>query len=83
MSPGTAAGFCGMNTVSSGLSASSYKLADEAAELSLSRNLGLVVQGMRAAKDQFRLDMGGAGRGSAVPWALTPRWWPHGGSSRI
>ena len=60
MSPGTAAGFCGMNTVSSGLSISSYKLADEAAELSLSRNLGLVVQGMRAAKDQFRLDMGGA-----------------------
>lgn len=57
---GTATGFYGMNTVSSGLSISSHKLAGGAAELSLSRNLGLVVQGMRATKDQFQLDMGGA-----------------------
>ena len=57
---GTATGFYGMNTVSSGLSISSHKLAGGAAELSLSRNLGLVVQGMRATKNQFQLDMGGA-----------------------
>ncbi|HPU76213.1 MAG TPA: hypothetical protein PLG65_08575 [Bacillota bacterium] len=57
---GTVTGFYGMNTVSSGLSISTHKLAGGAAELSLSRNLGLVVQGMRATKDQFGLDMGGA-----------------------
>lgn len=59
-STGTATGFYGMNTVSSGLSISSHKLAGGAAELSLGRNVGLVAQGMRATKDQFRLDMGGA-----------------------
>lgn len=59
-STGTATGFYGMNTVSSGLSISSHKVAGGAAELSLSRNLGLVVQGMRATRDQFQLDMGGA-----------------------
>ena len=59
-STGTATGFYGVNTVSSGRSISSHKLAGGAAELSLSRNLGLVVQGMRATKDQFGLDMGGA-----------------------
>ena len=59
-STGTATGFYGMNTVSSGLSISSHKLAGGAAELSFGRNVGLVAQGMRATKDQFQLDMGGA-----------------------
>ena len=59
-STGTATGFYGMNTVSSGLSISSHKLAGGAAELSLGQNVGLVAQGMRATKDQFQLDMGGA-----------------------
>lgn len=57
---GTATGFYGVNAVSSGLSISTHKIGGAAAELSLSRNLGLTVQGMRALKGQFKLDVGGA-----------------------
>ncbi len=56
---GTVTGFYGMNTVSSGLSISTHKLAGGAAEASFGRNVGLAVQGMRATKGQFQLDMGG------------------------